>query len=453
MTTATASTPAIATDPLDIERGYRHYRPRILLWSIIGYAMFYFVRKNLSIAMPVMEQQLGVSKASLGTFLTLHGLIYGLSKFGNGVIGDRVSAPSFMAIGLFCSAIINVFFGLSAAVVTLGVLWMINGYFQGIGFPPCARLLTHWFSPKELATKMAIWNTSHGIGAAAVLVLCGWLVDRYHDWRLCFFVPAGLAIATAGLVLIYLKDTPASVGLPPVPGTGSDDEPVAKPQREVLMHRVFANYYVWLFSLANFFVYVVRYAVFDWGPTMLKESKGVTLSNASWIMAGFEIAGVIGALFAGWITDRHFRGRGARPAVFCMIGCAAAIFMLWRVPSGHLLASTLLLLAAGFFVYAPQALVGIAAANLATKEAAATAVGLTGLFGYASTVVSGFGMGWVVQHYGWDRAFEAMLVAVALGLLVFILAWRAPRDGYGVTREARGFPIEPTTDRRAENPT
>jgi OPA family glycerol-3-phosphate transporter-like MFS transporter/OPA family sugar phosphate sensor protein UhpC-like MFS transporter len=55
------------------------------------------VRKNLSVAMPVMEQQLGISKAQLGLFLTLHGLLYGVSKFVNGMIGDRVSAPLFMS--------------------------------------------------------------------------------------------------------------------------------------------------------------------------------------------------------------------------------------------------------------------------------------------------------------------------------------------------------------------
>ena len=104
--------------------------------------------------------------------------------------------------------------------------------------------------------------------------------------------------------------------------------------------------------------------------------------------------------------------------------------MLWRIPSGHLLASTLLLMAVGFFIYAPQAMIGICVANLATKEAAATAVGLTGLFGYASTVVSGWGMGWVVQHYGWDWAFVVMLIACGATVLLFIAAWHAPRDGY-----------------------
>jgi OPA family glycerol-3-phosphate transporter-like MFS transporter/OPA family sugar phosphate sensor protein UhpC-like MFS transporter len=57
-------------------------------------------------------------------------------------------------------------------------------------------------------------------------------------------------------------------------------------------------------------------------------------------------------------------------------------------------------------------------------------VGLTGIFGYASTVVSGVGLGWIVDHYSWDRAFLTLIGAALCGMLLFLIAWRAPRDGY-----------------------
>src|SRR5207248_139004 len=155
--------------------------------------------------MPVMEQKLGVTKASLGLFLTLHGVLYGTSKFIHGFVGDRVNARVFMAIGLLLSAAMNICFGLSSAVITLGVFWMLNGWFQGMGFPPCARLLTHWFSPKELATKMSIWNTSHCIGGVVILLLTGYLAPR--GWQLCFFVPAVIAFAIVVLLWFTLPDT------------------------------------------------------------------------------------------------------------------------------------------------------------------------------------------------------------------------------------------------------
>ena len=125
------------TDPSEVRHLYSYYRPRILLWSTVGYGTFYFVRKNLSVAMPLMQRQLGLSKSSLGLILTLHGLVYGVSKFLGGIAADRANARIFMALALLASAVVNVFFGLSSSLLFLGIFWAINGLFQGLGYPPC----------------------------------------------------------------------------------------------------------------------------------------------------------------------------------------------------------------------------------------------------------------------------------------------------------------------------
>src|SRR5437762_8518885 len=97
----------VVTAPSDIARGFAYWRPRILTATIVGYAVFYLVRKNLGIAMPVMSRQLGISHTNLGLFLTLHGVLYGVSKFGNGFLADRANARTFMAVGLLLSALTN----------------------------------------------------------------------------------------------------------------------------------------------------------------------------------------------------------------------------------------------------------------------------------------------------------------------------------------------------------
>jgi sugar phosphate permease len=119
--------------------------------------------------------------------------------------------------------------------------------------------------------------------------------------------------------------------------------------------------------------------------------------------------------------------------VFCIIGASVAMLLFWELGSTPL-SATLFLAIAGFFVYGPQALIGIIAANLATKRAAATAAGFTGLFGYASTLVSGLGLGIVVQRHGWDVAFGILLGIGAIGTLMFILAWPAKAHGYEVAK-------------------
>ncbi len=414
-------------DPAEIKAQYRYWQRRILFSTIVGYAMFYFVRKNLSVAMPAMSRDLGIEKADLGLFLTLHGLLYGVSKLANGFVGDRANARTFMTAGLILSAGVNILFGLSSAVVTLGLLWMLNGWVQGMGFPPCARLMTHWFPPKKLATSFAVWNTSHSIGAGLVVVLCGYLAA--YGWRLCFFVPAGLAVVSALFLLGALRDTPPSLGLPEVEGT--EGEPAcARGFSAAQLRQVFGNKYIWLLGLASFFIYIVRYAVLDWGPTFLTEMKQVKLEHAGWMVAAFEVSGVAGMLVSGWLTDRMFGGRGARLCVFSMLLTALSVLLFWKLPSRSAVVSTLPLCMAGFFLYGPQALVGVVVANLATKRLAATAIGFTSVFSYASTVVSGWGLGTVAQHYGWNAALGGLTGMALMSMLLFALAWPAKAHGY-----------------------
>ncbi len=417
------------TDPAEIQAQYRLWRRRILLSTIVGYAMFYFVRKNLSVAMPELGKDLGIGKAELGLFLTLHGLLYGVSKFANGFLADRANARLFMALGLMLSALVNVCFGFGSAVLTLGILWMANGWVQGMGFPPCARLMAHWFPPKELTTKFTIWNTSHSIGAALVVVLCGYLAG--YSWRLCFFVPAGLALLCSVFLLVTLRDTPPSLGLPEVEGTeqGARSDAFSS----LLLRQVFRNKYIWYVALANFFVYIVRYAVLDWGPTFLTEMKHIKLSHAGWMVAGFEASGVAGMLISGWLTDRFFGGRGARVCVIYMALAGLSLLVFWKLPTPSPWVCVAPLCLAGFFIYGPQALVGPITANLATKQVAGAATGLPGLTGYASTLVSGWGLGTLVGHYGWDTALAGLAGVAAIATVLFALVWPARAHGYATT--------------------
>jgi OPA family glycerol-3-phosphate transporter-like MFS transporter/OPA family sugar phosphate sensor protein UhpC-like MFS transporter len=422
--------PIQSHDQAEVAKQYRYWQKRVLLSSIIGYATYYFVRKNLSVAMPYLESGLGIQKTSLGLFLTLHGLVYGVSKFANGFFGDRANARAFMSFGLGASALMNVFFGFNSAVVTLGLIWMVNGWFQGMGFPPCARLLANWFRPKELARWFSVWNIAHSIGGGLIVILCSYLV--LVSWRLAFFVPALIAFVCVVFIWFTLPDTPPSVGLPEVEGTESHSQEYESRAdfRRFVIDRVFRNKYIWIVSIANFFVYIIRYAVLDWGPTLLTQFKLVKITHAGWMVAAFEFCGALGAMFGGWITDRYLGGRAVRVCVVYMALAAVSLFVFWKLPSQYELVTTAVLGAAGFFIYGPQCLLAVTAANLATKRAAATAIGLTSIFGYASTVLSGWGLGALVQRYGWNVGLEGLIIVAIIGTLLFIAAWPAKAHGY-----------------------
>lgn len=419
-------------DPAEVDRLYRYWRLRIMYSTLIGYALFYFVRTNLSFAMPGIQHDLGISKASLGLFLTLHGVLYGVSKFVNGMLGDRANARYFMAAGLLLSAIMNFCFGLSSLALVFGLLWLANGWFQGMGFPPCARSLTHWFAPRERGVKFSIWNTSHSVGAMLVALLCGWLAS--YSWRLVLLVPAGIAVVGVVFLLNRLRDTPASLGLPAVEvyvGGGEQPEESREEHEpgfaQFITKNVFGNPLIWVVSVANFFLYTVRYSILNWLPTFLKETRGVAIEHTGYIVFAVEFAGITGMLLSGWLTDRVFRGRAGRACFLSMCCCALCLLAFWKLQSHSMLLNAALLCGVGLFIYGPQCLVGVIAANLATRRAAATAIGLTGFFGYLSSIMSGWGVGALVDKQGWDPVFAVLTGCAVIAAILFAVTWNAYR--------------------------
>ncbi len=426
-------------DPAQIKKTYTQWRVRILYSMIVGYAVYYFVRANFSIAMPVLLKELGYSKTDLGIVLTLFSVVYGFGKFINGVLADRANARYFMAIGLFCAGVVNVLFGLSSGIVAFGVFWLMNAWFQSFGMPASVRLLTHWYSPTELGTKWGLQSTAHQIGSAGIMVIAGVLIGGVHwdiggtvlgfdglGWRYAFLVPACIAMGTSFWLVNRLRDTPQSIGLPPVEEYRGDahikdpHEDTARSVKEIFLKYILRNRFVWTVACANVFVYIVRIGIRDWAPTFLVETRGSSLAAAGLKTAGFEIAGVVGAIGAGWVSDHIFKGRRGPLAAISMFLLMVAVITLWQLPPNHPYLDAILLMSAGILVYGPQLLVPVAAADFATKKAASTATGLTGSFGYLGSAFAGVGTGIIVDTWGWNGGFIFFAVSAAIGMLLFL---------------------------------
>ena len=412
-------------------RSFKFWQWETLAVTMIGYALYYFIRKNLSIAMPLLGE-IGVSKVQLGAFLTCGGIVYGVGRFLNGIVADRNSARKVMALGLVICAGVNIAFGCVPPVVWLmGLLWIGNSYFQGMGVGPCIKTLPQWFPPEELSTKQSIWNLSHSLGAGAVFALCGWfLIPAFHSWRLCFIMPALIALVGAAAILLLFKDSPTDLGFPAILTTSAKPLETAEERaayKAYVREHVFRNPRVWTIAVADFFVYTVRFAALDWGIVLLMETKGLSLAQATTLCFVFEIiGGNCGMVVAGWATDRFFGSRAHRTSVFCLLGAALAILVFWTVPTSAPLAVKLVpFLFIGFFIYGPQALLGIATTQQATPRAAGVAGGFVGIFSYASTVLSGVGFGYIAQRWGWNAAYVTVVVAALLGAMALLPIWRA----------------------------
>ena len=431
-----APPPAAPRLPADeAARVYPRLRWQMLQATFLGYGTYYLVRNNLAPIKPELEESLRYTKEMLGNIGAATALSYGVSKFVMGVLSDRSDPRKFMATGLLLSAVCNFAFGATADYHTHLALWSLNGFFQGMGWPPCGRTMGHWFGESERGLTFSIWNTSHNVGGALAGVASAWSVGVFGGWEYAFFVPGVIALAGAAFIFAQLRDTPQSVGLPPIEEFRNDFPTAASRAcaieerdltiRELVVDKVLMNPWVWLLAVANFFAYITRYSMLDWGPTYLREMKGATREGGGWSTAALELGGIPSTIALGWLSDR-LGGRRGMVAALCMIPILAAFTVILFTPRGYLWIDMAMLFVIGFFVYPVINLITIAALDIVSKKAIGAAAGFIGLLGYVGRTVQEKGFGWTVDAYGKthgkEHAWNIVLCAILLsGLIAFVL--------------------------------
>ena len=359
--------PAPVIDPLPKERvdkEYKKLRLQVFLGIFIGYAGYYLVRKNFSIAMPALEQ-MGFDKADLGWALSAVSIAYGISKFVMGTVSDHSNARVFIPLGLIASAVIMTVMGLipwtvsSLSIMLMFCILFVNGWVQGMGWPPCGRVMVHWFSVRERGVKMSIWNIAHNVGGALMAPLAVFGITIFGVWGGAFYFPAMVAVVIAVIAYLLVRDTPQSCGLPPIElykpeectQAYSAEQEKELSTKEILFGHVFNNKLLWIIAFANAFIYFVRYGVLDWAPMYLEQVKHMDLANSSWSYFAFEIAGIFGTILCGWLSDKVFKGRRGPVTIIYMLLVMLAVYIYWN--SASAMVTNVAMAAIGFLIYGP----------------------------------------------------------------------------------------------------
>tara|TARA_R110001583_G_scaffold51874_2_gene161465 strand:+ start:4739 stop:6052 length:1314 start_codon:yes stop_codon:yes gene_type:complete len=413
------------TDQVQINAIYQYWRLHLMLSMYLGYGMFYFTRKSLNFAMPALISDLGLEQSDIGFLGTLFYITYGLSKFFSGMVSDQAKPSYFMGLGLIATGVINITFGLSSSLYMFATLWVANAFFQGWGWPPCAKLLTTWYSRSERGFWWSIWNTCHNLSGALIPVVIGFVAMTW-GWRYGFILPGCFAIFVGIILCFRMQDKPTSLGLPSV-GEWRDDPLEKKHEQEgkglhfkkILTTYVLGNKYIWLLCSSYFLVYIVRTAINDWGNLYLMQRHDFNLFSANAAVSMFEIGGFLGSLFGGWGSDRFFRGNRAPMILIFALGIFASVSALWLTPLDNFMVLSGCFFCIGFFVFGPQMMIGMAAAECSHKDLAGTATGFVGLFGYLGAALASYPLALIIERFSWQGFFSVItLSAACIGLLI-----------------------------------
>lgn len=440
---ATGKDQPLQTNQGEIDKEYRQRRWQVFTSITLGYALFYVLRLNFSVIKKPLLNSGVLDATQLGVMGSVFFAVYGLGKFTNSFLADRMNIKRFLAFGLFMSSIISVVMGFVNSFMPLVVLWGINGWFQSFGAGACIVSLNQWYSNRERGTMYGIWFASHNIGAAITYMATAVLVGMY-SWKAGFWFPGLLCAVGSLLIFFFMSDRPKTLGLPEVADYKDDHVCASSKDKSIgaLQWSVVKNPAVWILGLSSCACYIARYAIESWGIIFLTEAKGYTTLGASGLLSVMQIAGIVGTVTCGIFSDRFFNHRRNAPALIYGVLYAAAIAAFVYVPGTYAYVHIVDWISMAVYGLCMGALVcylgGLMAVDICPKKATGAAMGMIGLLSYGGAAAQEFISGYLINAhktmvagktiYNFSAAADFWVLSAVASFVLAALVWNVKAE-------------------------
>lgn len=421
---------------------FAYWRSRIFVVTWLAYAGLYLTRKSFAVAKILVGPgtAIGLTKDQMGLIDTAYSCAYALGQILFGVCGDRFGPRRVVLAGLLCSVVVAVGMGMSTTALMFGGFFFLQGLCQATGWAPLSKNMSHFFSRRERGSVMGMWCTNYAAGGWLATILASWCGAAF-GWRAVFWIPAAVLLGIALLFWLFQRDRPEDVGLPsidsfhgeePEPQKEAADPPsltAAPPGALAIVWEVLNNPMVALLCFTYFLLKPARYLLLFWGPAYVHESLGSGVAASGFIASAFELGGPLGALLAGFLSDKVCGSRRVPVSVVSLLVLAVLLYCLDDIPATAF-SYAVALFFIGVFLYAADSLLsGTSAVDFGTKDRAATASGLINGSGSLGQILGPAIPLFVPKSWGWHEIFMLLSLFVLAAAVLILPKWNAvPRD-------------------------
>jgi len=412
---------------------YRRWQIQIFTSTWLAYAGYYFCRMAFYVTKSNMGIDLGFDSMTLAHLGTAYLTGYMIGQFSSAFCGRLLGPKRLLLIGVLISVACNVFFGLSNSFWTVLVFMGLNGLAQGTGWPGCIGSLAFWFKRKQRGTVLGVWSTCYQAGpvlaSAFAALMLGWM-----GWRYSFFGASAVLLCVWAVILFFHPNRPESVGLKPLQDE-DDEEELENTQEGKLSSLGWSKDVVItivMMGLIYFTIKFLRYTLFSWAPFFLSRNFGLAGDDAGYLSTIFQACGFGGVLFAGFISDKLFKGRRSFLS-FAMVGMMMLSFLFMVLfGSTSLFYFTVSMGLAGFMLYGPDSLLsGVGAIDVGSKRGALTAAGIINGMGSIGPIFQEQIIGWMYKFFKSDLypILVLLFCMAAVGTILTLLLWLRSRRG------------------------
>ena len=445
---------------VDLGHSAAFRRRRGFNWLPLGltYAMLYFGRYNLAALKSSKVQAL--TESDYGVIFGIGAAVYGVSFLVNGPLADRLGGRATILLAAIGSCTANALIGVIAYLhysksgtdpgvwavdprVAVGVLYGVNMYFQSFGAVSIVKVNSQWFHVRERGVLGGVFGILISLGIYFAFDWGGRIGKAWPDavWWV-FWIPAICLLVFFVIDFFVVRESPSQAGHQDfdVGDASSGDDGPRLPVTEVIK-RMVTNPIIVTIGLIEFCSGFLRNAIMHWYrdfASAMGIGDGFVSQNWGMLLC---VAGIMGGMFAGVISDKVFNSRrGPVAAVLyaMMLLGAVALIPMMGVP-----------VAVGWTViYMSMAIIGVhgmlsgtASADFGGKKNAGTAVGLIDGMVYLGTMLQSFTLGaWLPKKddavaasnpENWYIWFYAMIPFALIGLLLAIRVWNAKPKAAG----------------------
>lgn len=378
--------------PTDDSRSLGAFAPALVL-LVICLVINYIDRGNLSIAAPLLKNELHLSPSQLGILFSAFFTTYTAMQFVIGWLVDHFDANRILAAGFLLWSLATVTTGLVWGFALLLSMRLILGIGESVALPSCSKILARHLPEHHRGFASGALMSALRCGNAVGTFGAGFLMAKF-GWR-----PVFIAIGLVSLLWL-----PAWTRWMPRDGLALPQAVEAGPgSAAILRQRSF-----WGTCAGHFSCNYLFYFMITWLPTYLVLERHLSMATMTGVAGIYYSVDAVSSIASGWLQDFWIR-RGYTPTLIRKSAMAIG------------------------FSIAAAAIAGcaVAAGNtyLPWLMVAGVGCGLTGpgLFTFPQTLAGTQAVG---RWYGWQNGFANLAGVIGPALTGYVLQWtgnfRAP---------------------------
>ncbi|MEN8122920.1 MAG: MFS transporter [Bacteroidota bacterium] len=410
----------------------RDWQIKIFSATWLAYVGYYFARKAFYVVKSPLADSLGFTALDLAHLGTAYLTFYMIGQYTSAYFGRKLGPKLLLLIGMGISLTCNFAFGISNSFWTIFLFLALNGLAQGTGWPGCIGSLAFWFKRKKRGTILGFWATCYQVGSIVATSFAAYMLGEF-GWRWSFFGASIVLLIIWTIVLFLHPNRPEDVGLKPIEDEDDNSESKKVDEEAEGSDKLGWSKDVWTtvitMGLIYFTIKFLRYALWSWVPFFLNKNFDMEVSNAGYLSTVFDMAGFAGVLFAGYASDKIFKGRRSLISAIMLSLMALAFALMYFKGATSVLFFTISMGLAGFMLYGPDSLIsGVGAIDVGTKRGALVAAGIINGTGSIGPIFQEEIIGWLYLKY--NQSIVPILIllfgmAIISATLTFYLWWKS----------------------------